>query len=97
LLITILFFSVCLLARPQIRSSREPLPARATVTAAVAQLTTDDENGSVVRPGDAQGAVDLYGNEVTDAVAKYGLDATGDLYELHSPQTELPRLKSPKS
>ena len=42
-------------------------------------------------------AVDAYGNEVTDAVAEYSLDPAGDLYELHSPQTELPRLASPKS
>lgn len=44
-----------------------------------------------------KGSVDLYGNDVTDAVAKYSLDATGSLYEVHSPQTELPRLGSPKS
>lgn len=43
------------------------------------------------------GPVDLYGNEVTDAVATYRFDATGSLYETHSPQTELPRLGSPKS
>ena len=42
-------------------------------------------------------ATDVYGNEVTAAVAKYKFDATGTLYELHSPQTELPRLASPKS
>jgi hypothetical protein len=42
-------------------------------------------------------AIDLYGNVVSDAVAKYKLDETGSLYELHSPQTELPRLGSPKS
>jgi hypothetical protein len=46
---------------------------------------------------DALGPVDLYGNEVTDAVAKYRLDASGTLYELHSPRTEVPRLGSPKS
>jgi hypothetical protein len=46
---------------------------------------------------DADGSVDLYGNDVTDAVAKYSLDATGSLYEVHSPQTEIPRLGSPKS
>ncbi|SRR5258706_15574804 len=40
---------------------------------------------------------DVYGNEVTAAVATYKFDATGTLYELHSPQTELPRLGSPKS
>ena len=42
-------------------------------------------------------AVDLYGNEVNDAIATYTLDPTGSLYELHSPQTELPRLGGPKS
>ena len=41
--------------------------------------------------------VDLYGNEVSDAIATYSLDPTGSLYEMHSPQTELPRLASPKS
>lgn len=41
--------------------------------------------------------VDAYGNEVTNAVAEYSLDPTGSLYELHSPQIELPRLGSPKS
>jgi hypothetical protein len=41
--------------------------------------------------------VDAYGNEVTNAVAQYSLDATGSLYELHAPQIELPRLGSPKS
>jgi hypothetical protein len=51
----------------------------------------DDETGTV------PDAVDLYGNEVTEAVAKYQLDASGMLYELHSPQTEVPRLKPPKT
>lgn len=45
----------------------------------------------------AAGTVDLYGNDVNDAVAKYSLDATGTLYEVHSPQTEIPKLGSPKS
>ena len=42
-------------------------------------------------------ATDVYGNRVTPAVATYQLDAAGALYELHSPQTQLPRLGSPKS
>jgi hypothetical protein len=46
---------------------------------------------------DSQGNVDLYGNDVTDAVAQYKFDGTGALYELHSPQTEVARLPSPKS
>ena len=42
-------------------------------------------------------ATDVYGNRVTPAVATYQLDPAGTLYELHSPQTQLPRLGSPKS
>ncbi len=51
------------------------------------------------RPDDTvdEGVTDLYGNEISDAVARYKLDAEGGLYELHSPRTELPRLGSPKS
>jgi hypothetical protein len=43
------------------------------------------------------GFMDLYGNEVSDAIATYTFDQAGSLYELHSPQTELPRLGIPKS
>ena len=57
---------------------------------------TDDDSDSL-DSDDVAGPVDLYGNEVTDAVAKYRLDASGMLYELHSPRTEVPRLGSPKS
>ena len=55
--------------------------------------------GGAPAPHDAEpeATVDLSGNDITDAVAEYKLDATGSLYELHSPQTELPRLPSPKS
>jgi hypothetical protein len=41
--------------------------------------------------------IDLYGNDVSPAVATYSLDAFGTPYEVHSPQTELPRLGSPKT
>ena len=41
--------------------------------------------------------VDLYGNEVSDAVSTYRFDEAGSLYEVHSPQTELPMLASPES
>jgi hypothetical protein len=59
--------------------------------------TTDGPNERHAQPDTADAAVDLYGNEVTDAIATYSLDPAGSLYELHSPQTELPRLASPKS
>lgn len=38
---------------------------------------------------------DLRGNEIVRPVASYRLDRRGTLYEVHSPQTELPRLKPP--
>jgi hypothetical protein len=41
--------------------------------------------------------LDVYGNEVTEAVATYKLDSSGAVYEEHSPQTEVPRLGSPKT
>lgn len=46
---------------------------------------------------DADATADLRGNDVTPAVATYSFDALGSLYEVHSPQTELPRLGSPKT
>jgi hypothetical protein len=48
-------------------------------------------------PEQGESATDLFGNPVTDAVARYKFDATGSLYELHSPQTEVPRLRPPKT
>jgi hypothetical protein len=68
--------------KPATASSTESLPPRLLEPG-----RDDDEN---------EGDVDLYGNDVTDAVAKYKLDSDGSLYELHSPQTQLPRLESPK-
>jgi hypothetical protein len=53
--------------------------------------------GEVASDPNEEHAKDVYGNEVTAAVATYEIDATGSLYELHSPQTQLPRLGSPKS
>ena len=82
-----------------------PAPPRGTPTAMVAPRSTEAETSQVVdwsddatQPDtDAEPALDLYGNEVTVAVAEYKLDAVGRLYEAHAPQSELPRLGSPKS
>ena len=63
-------------------SSTDPLPPR---TFTPARDRQDDEE------------IDLYGNDVSDAVAKYQLDSDGSLYELHSPETQLPHLGSPKT
>ena len=45
----------------------------------------------------APAPVDLYGNPVNDGVARYRLDATGSLYEVHSPRIELRQLAAPTS
>jgi hypothetical protein len=41
--------------------------------------------------------LDLRGLEINRALAKYSIDRRGNLYELHSPRTEIPRLSPPKS
>lgn len=63
----------------------------------LAPASSDSTSVSNLPVEEDEGEVDLYGNEVTSAVAKYTFDATGSLYELHSPRTALPKLGSPKS
>src|SRR5262249_11251344 len=65
------------------QSSADPTPA-------------DDEATAPWAEQDEEESVDLYGNQVTDAIARYKLHADGNLYELQSPRIELPRLSSPK-
>jgi hypothetical protein len=45
---------------------------------------------------DAPRRVDVYGNEIARPVARYRVDGRGTLYEVHSPQTEVPRLAPPR-
>jgi hypothetical protein len=54
-------------------------------------------NGDPGRDPAIAGTPDLYGNDINEAVATYKLDAAGNPYELHSPQTEVPRLRPPQS
>ena len=77
------------------RSSLASIAPRSDARAAGRAATVGDDRND--QPDEAAGFTDLYGNEVTDAVATYTFDQSGSLYELHSPQTELPRLGIPKS
>jgi len=100
LAVVIPFLMMCALLTPQLaRGSRieVPGPSRAQVAATAPKDDVTPNEARDQETAEADGPVDLYGNEVTEAVAKYKLDATGSLYETHSPQTELPRLGSPKS
>jgi hypothetical protein len=92
------FFAILILVAsalftPRVVTSSPPAPRAAATPAAM----TDGPKARRAQQDVADGIVDLYGNEVSDAIATYSLDPTGSLYELHSPQTELPRLASPKS
>jgi len=64
-------------------------------------MPSSAERSHAVDPGPStdgdEGVTDLYGNDVTSAVARYRFDVDGSLYEAHSPQTQLARLGSPKS
>jgi len=53
-----------------------------------------DQNDDSDRNADGSG-VDVFGNEVDEAVCDYRVDVRGDLYERHSPDTEVPKLKPP--
>jgi hypothetical protein len=39
--------------------------------------------------------VDLYGNQIDDAVGDYRVDWSGDIYERHAPETAVLKLPSP--
>lgn len=100
----VFLFSVLVLNAPQVATRiREGDTVRcahhASPTAALEEddLLTSEANGLSSAVDDPDERADLYGNVVTEAVAQYRLDAHGSLYELHSPQTELPRPGPPKT
>ena len=50
---------------------------------------------TAVNAGAIEPRVDRYGNEIEDAVGDYRIDPGGDVYESHSPDTEVTRLSVP--
>jgi len=89
--------AVCAVFTPQLVTVSQSAPLPATATTPVSDhIELPDNPADHDRDGE-DGVRDMYGNDVASAVAKYSFDATGSLYEVHSPQTELPRLASPKS
>ena len=89
--------AVCALFAPQLVTVSQSAPLAATATTPVSDHVDFPETPADLHRDGEDGVRDLYGNDVASAVAKYSFDATGSLYEVHSPQTELPRLPSPKS
>ena len=96
-----------LVALPLFAAGALLTPGLVTATHPVASATEDLESATAISPFSIPNGTpesqtedeptDVYGNRVTAAVATYQLDAAGSLYEMHSPQTQLPRLGSPKS
>jgi len=54
-----------------------------------------DLTGVADRDTDSLSGIDVFGNEVDEAVGDYRVDVRGDLYERHSPDTEVPKLRPP--
>jgi len=84
---------------PQL-ATREDGAAKSMFAPAIADpevLPAADRTAEERDPNSNDAFTDLYGNEINDALATYTFDQSGSLYELHSPQTELPRLGIPKS
>jgi hypothetical protein len=71
------------------------------IAAYASSLVSSIPNGSGPGPieneilgPDADG-IDVFGNEVDEAVCDYRVDVRGDVYERHSPETEVPKLRPP--
>ena len=80
------------------RSSRVTFTPTPTASAPAASPDTDRDlkNRPVPvtqQPEPQEQRHDFYGNDVSDAIATYKSDRAGSVYEEHSPQTEVPRLK----
>ena len=58
-----------------------------TITDILEQLTDSQDDARI----------DIYGNEIEDAVGDYRVDPRGDVYESHSPDTEVTHLGPPES
>jgi hypothetical protein len=95
--ITGAFFTPQLVTTSPAVEQASPAPTATMSSAPAGRYIVEVREDRSERGDDGSGFMDLYGNEVTDAVATYTFDQSGSLYELHSPQTELPRLGIPKS
>jgi hypothetical protein len=73
-------------------TSAEITDSRFPVAGAVAGESPMETGDSIEEPVPQ---LDLFGNEIEDAVADYRIDLRGGLYERHSPDTAVPKRKPP--
>jgi hypothetical protein len=79
---------------PRPYEAHTPPPA-ASSSASLIDPGAMTEAESSAADSDAPHQLDVRGNEIARPVARYRVDERGSLYEVHSPETEVPRLKSP--
>jgi hypothetical protein len=80
-------------ARQQYETRTPPPVASSSASLIDPGAIGEDETSAV--ENDAPQRLDVRGNEIARPVARYRVDERGSLYEVHSPQTEVPRLKAP--
>jgi hypothetical protein len=83
------------LGPPQVLKGTALRPAFVPPAAAQGRLSPAVDPDAAVET-DAPRRLDVYGNEIARPVARYRVDDRGTLYEVHSPQTEVPRLAPPR-
>lgn len=76
-------------------SATSTAPAPASSVTIPDYLSTLPSDVADQMPSPAGQEQDLFGNDVSPAVAGYLLDRTGTVYEEHSPETEVGRLNAP--
>ena len=85
--------------------TRQPVPSAAPSRIVTLSPEFDVPNRQIEAPGqqpapfrleEVPRSFDIRGNEIARPVARYRLDDRGSLYEVHSPETEVPRLKPPQ-
>ncbi len=57
--------------------------------------TSSSPDDDMCEESDGLSQTDFEGDEVTPALATYGIDRDGNLFEVHSPHTEVPQLPEP--
>jgi hypothetical protein len=95
LCVALLFYGIGRLA-PEMCGRVDARPAQLESGEAMIQAGTADPATSA-KPYEDRDGLDLYGNEVHEAVAEYTLDEDGSLYEIHAPRTDAARLPPPTS
>ncbi len=93
--VALLFFLLAGVSQSEARTVHHGSVATSIEQTRPLQPDSSSMTGEDDQEDDSQ--LDLQGNEVTSAVARYRFDSQGNIYETHAPHTEVPHLGSPQS